>query len=82
MNTAIDNSPLYEEIGKLVFESGLPQILGLYPDHPLHDGAESQEAAAMLLGMLKTISAGDYFDGQDLQQWKDDSFKLTSLISD
>lgn len=74
MNTSAQPQSIYETLGKLMFDSGLPQLLGLYPDHNLHAETDAQEAAAMLSGMLKAITRGEHFDGQEIHTWKDDSF--------
>jgi hypothetical protein len=61
---------IYTEIGKLVFQTGLPQLFGLFPEDDLQQHPNAQEAMAIMLGMFSTISEGEQFDSYDLLAWK------------
>ncbi len=81
MNLSTESKTIYEEIGKLVFESGLPQMFGLYPESDSIQQQEARETAAILLGMFKAISEGEHFDGQDLLKWqRENTSSLNRLL--
>jgi hypothetical protein len=71
---------IYTEIGKLVFQTGLPQLFGLFPEDDLQQHPNAQEAMAIMLGMFSTISEGrqfegKQFDGYDVLEWKQQGLK-------
>ncbi len=67
MKGKLTMSNLYEDMGKLLFETGLPQVFGLYPGDDIRS---NKEAFQTMLGLLKRISNGDYVDQHHVQKWQ------------
>ena len=53
------------ELGKILLESGLPQVLGIEKDLK-----NSREGIIVLAGLLKEIVEGDVLDPNNLPHWE------------
>ncbi len=65
MKGKLTMSNLYEDMGKLLFETGLPQVFGLYPGDDIRS---NKEAFQTMMGLLKNVSHGEYTDERHIAQ--------------
>ena len=62
-------SPTSQQIGDLLFESGLPQVFGIYPNDNLSQ--DHDHKASLLLGFLKEAVEGNLQDPNDIHKWEE-----------
>ena len=57
-----------QQIGDLLFESGLPQVFGIYPDDNLLKDPDHK--VLLLFGFLKEAVDGNLADPNNIHRWE------------